>query len=262
MEFASSGGPEPIPTRRWTRGLRREPVVRLAGGMIAAGAGPFARPGSRPAQDAVRRRSGGSGRRRLVSTLTPGPIVDDSDDLAQVAALGRRRLGPVELVEHGAGSWPSSASSVEAGLADRDVHVAVAVGAVLDLAALELGDGPADVGGDGAGLGVRHQAARAEHPTEATDEGHQVGRGDGHVEVEVALLDLGGQVVGADDVGPGVAGLLARPRRRRTPRPGRPCRCRTAGRRCRAPSGRPCGDRRRGGRPPRRSRRTWPGPGS
>ena len=88
------------------------------------------------------------------------------------------------------------------------VHVAVAVGAVLDLAALELGDGTTDVLGDGAGLRVRHQATRAEHSAESTDERHHVGRGDGQVEVHVALLDLVGQIVGADDVGTGVAGFL------------------------------------------------------
>ena len=75
---------------------------------------------------------------------------------------------------------------VEADLADRHVDVAVAVGAVLDLAALELLDGLADVGGDGAGLGVGHQATGAEHPAELADERHEVGRGDGDVEVEHA----------------------------------------------------------------------------
>ena len=39
------------------------------------------------------------------------------------------------------------------------------------------------------------------------------------------------------------------------------CRCPWAATRCRAASGRPCGDRRRGGTRPRRSRRTSPGPG-
>ena len=74
-------------------------------------------------------------------------------------------------------------------------------------------DGAADVLGDGAGLGVRHQASRAEHATQATDQRHHVGRGDGHVEVHVALLDLGGQIVGADELGTGRAsgvGGLAR----------------------------------------------------
>ena len=67
--------------------------------------------------------------------------------------------------------------------------------------------GPADVLGDRAGLRVGHQAAGAERTTEAADQRHHVRRGDGHVEVELARLDLGGEVVGADEVGAGLAGL-------------------------------------------------------
>ena len=56
------------------------------------------------------------------------------------------------------------------------------------------------------GLGIR--PTRTQRPSEAADEGHHVGRGDRHVEVELACLHLGGEVVGADEVGAGVAGLL------------------------------------------------------
>ena len=59
-------------------------------------------------------------------------------DLAQVATLGRCRLGPLQLVEHGA-EVGLERLGLEAGLAQRHVHVAVAIGAVLDLATLELG---------------------------------------------------------------------------------------------------------------------------
>ena len=86
------------------------------------------------------------------------------------------------------------------------MHVAVAVGAVLDLAALELADGLGDVGGHRAGLGVGHEAAGTEHPAELPTMGIMVGGGDGHVEVEHAALDLGGEVVGADEVGAGLTG--------------------------------------------------------
>ena len=151
----------------------------------------------------------------------------------------------------------------EAGLADRHLHHAVAAGggAVLDLAALEVADRLGHVGGDGAGLRVGHQATGAEHPTEAADERHQVGRGDGHVEVDVALLDLGGQVVGAHHVGAGLAGGGRGLAGGEHARPARPCPCPPAATRCRAAPGRPCGDRRRGPRPARRSRRTWRWPG-
>jgi hypothetical protein len=55
------------------------------------------------------------------------------------------------------------------------------------------------------GFGIR---PRGPSTAEATDERHHVGGGDGDVEVDHALLDLGGQVVGTDDVGTGVAGGL------------------------------------------------------
>ena len=60
------------------------------------------------------------------------------------------------------------------------------------------------------GLGVGHEAAGPEHPAERPDLAHQVRRGDGHVEVEEATVDLGHQVVGTDLVGPGGAGLGGR----------------------------------------------------
>ena len=82
----------PLPISRGTSGLWR------ATGLVV-------RQGYRRYRRYVRRRRSGcptSGRRRLVSTLTPGPIVDDTVILLQVAALGGRRLGPLQLVEHGA----------------------------------------------------------------------------------------------------------------------------------------------------------------
>jgi hypothetical protein len=56
------------------------------------------------------------------------------------------------------------------------------------------------------GFGIRPRGP--EHTTEAADERHHVGRGDGQIEVHVALLNGFGEVVGADDVGSGVASLL------------------------------------------------------
>src|SRR3569832_1565735 len=52
-------------------------------------------------------------------------------DATDVAALGRGRLGAVDLVDHGA-QVGQQGGGLEAHLADRHVHVAVAVGAVLD----------------------------------------------------------------------------------------------------------------------------------
>src|SRR3954468_13419337 len=65
--------------------------------------------------------------------LDPRPHGRRDRDLLEVATLGSRRLGSLQLVEH----CPEVALQrvrLEAGLADCDVHVAVAVGAVLDLA--------------------------------------------------------------------------------------------------------------------------------
>ena len=142
-----------------------------------------------------------------------------------MAAAGLARLSSSSTAR----KFVSERLGLEADLADRDVDVAVAIGAVLDPAALELGDGPADVGGDRAGLRVGHQATGTEHPAEAADQGHEVGRGDGHVEVEHAALDLLGQVVGADDVGTGGPGLGGGLAGGEHGAPGRPCRCPTAG---------------------------------
>src|SRR3954447_18933294 len=94
---------------------------------------------------------------------------------------------------------------VEALLADREVNVRAAVGAVLEAPGLRLLDDAADVHRHRARLRVRHQATRAEDAPEPTDDAHHVGRRDGHVEVGEALLDPLGEVVGADDVR---AGLL------------------------------------------------------
>src|SRR5271166_3162043 len=82
------------------------------------------------------------------------------------------------------------------------MDVAHLVGPVLDSSTLELADRASDVVGDGARLRVRHQATGTEDPTEGSHLTHEVGRRDGHVEVEEALvLDARNQVVGAHDVG-------------------------------------------------------------
>ena len=92
------------------------------------------------------------------------------------------------------------------------MDVGLAVGAVLNLAGLDLPHRPGDVGGDRAGLGVRHQATGAEDLSELADDRHHVRRGDRHVEVCPSLLDAVGQVLRPDDLGPGflrLPGLLA-----------------------------------------------------
>ena len=95
------------------------------------------------------------------------------------------------------------------------MHIAVAVGAVLDLATLELARPPGRHRWVTVPVfGVRHQTSRSEDPAQAPDQRHHVGSGDGQVEVELAGLDLSGEIVRADDSAPasrapGAAGPVA-----------------------------------------------------
>src|SRR4029077_6742522 len=95
-------------------------------------------------------------------------------DLLDVAPLGRRGLRADDLLDQGRVVL-EQALGVEALLADRDMDVGAAVGAVLELAALGIGDRLGDVERDRAGLRVRHQATRAEHPAELADVAHLIG---------------------------------------------------------------------------------------
>ena len=129
------------------------------------------------------------------------------DDLLQVAALRRRRLGAQDLVQRGAVVL-GQRLLVEGRLADHKVQVGLLVNAEVDLAALDVVDGLGDVRRDGARLRVRHQATRAEDARDAADLGHLIRCGDRGVEVQEAALDLLDQVVAADDVGSCGGGLF------------------------------------------------------
>ena len=82
------------------------------------------------------------------------------------------------------------------------------IDAEVDLAALDIGHGLGHIRGDGAGLGVGHQTARAQHAGDPAHLGHLVGCGDRGVEVQEAALDLLDQIVAADHIGAGGDGLL------------------------------------------------------
>src|SRR5215469_13803766 len=86
-------------------------------------------------------------------------------DLLDVAPLRGGGLRPDDLLDQG-GVVLDQLALVEAPLADWDVDVRAAVGAVLELARLRVPDGLAYVEGHGSGLRVRHQPARAEDATE------------------------------------------------------------------------------------------------
>ena len=88
------------------------------------------------------------------------------------------------------------------------MNVALAIGAVLDLAALEVGNSLADVGGDGAGLGVRHKTTRAELTAELANLGHEIGGGDDEIEIHHSAFNLRKQIVGANEFGACVASGL------------------------------------------------------
>src|SRR4051812_2716384 len=127
-------------------------------------------------------------------------------DRLDVAALRARRLGADDLL-HQRVVVLQQRVVVEARLADGQVHVGRAVGAVLDLAGLGLLDRLGDVHRHGADARVGHLALRAEDPAEPADDRHQVGRRDRDVEVGEAALDALGEVLGAHDVGAGLLGL-------------------------------------------------------
>ena len=75
------------------------------------------------------------------------------------------------------------------------------IDAVLNLTSLGLGDGLGHVHGDGAGLGVRHEALGAEHAAQTADQTHHIRGGDTNVKSEPAALNLGDHVLSAHEIG-------------------------------------------------------------
>ncbi len=86
------------------------------------------------------------------------------------------------------------------------MDVAEPISPELDLAALELPNRLGDVVGHRPRLGVRHKATGAKGAPQLADGRHHVRRSDGHVEIQHAPRDLGGQVIGPDMVGSRLAG--------------------------------------------------------
>src|SRR4051794_31191598 len=138
--------------------------------------------------------------------VDPGAHRARQGNSLDVAPFRPRGLRAHDLVEQ-RGVVLEQLALLEALLADRDVDVRAAVGAVLELARLRLANRLPDVHRDGARLGVRHLAARAEDAPELADDAHLVGRRDGDVEVVEALLDLRREIRRADDVRAGLLGL-------------------------------------------------------
>ena len=81
---------------------------------------------------------------------------------------------------------------------------------VLHLTGFDVGDGGGDVRGDGAGLGVGHEALGAQQTAQTAHQTHHVGSGHGHVETEPALfLDLFHHVFRAHEIGAGGFGFFS-----------------------------------------------------
>ena len=137
----------------------------------------------------------------------PGPIVDATVRLLKywpLAALGRARL----IASTSAARFSSSCCGSKLALPKGDVDDTGLVDLELDAAGLDLLDGALEVEGDGARLGVRHQAAAAEDAAEPADHAHHVRRRERDVEVEPAGLDALGEILATDLVGAGAQRLL------------------------------------------------------
>ena len=165
-------------------------------------------------------------------------------NLLHIGALGARRLGLDHAVDEGSHICDDGVLG-EARLADAGLHDARLLDAEFHRAALGVLDRLGDVHRHRADLRVGHQVARTQHLSEPADNAHHVGRGDAAVEIDLALADLLGQILGADDVGArlfGFFGLGALGENRDAQACGP---CRWAARRRRAPSDRHGADRRR-----------------
>src|SRR5699024_4652578 len=230
-EFVDDPFHIPGTDRRRTPGTARRPAHRVVDGAPCEGTWAQARsappelvplvPGStslrtRPWQHAARDSCLAARPSGLVGLLeeVAGAVHIDRDtgthggghgDLLDVAALRGGRLQTQDLVERGHVVLDQLLVG-ERDLADDVVQVRRTVGAELDLAALDVGHGLGGVHRDGAGLGVRHEAAGAEHTTQLAHLAHEVRRGHGRVEIGPAAGDLLDQLVVADLVGPGLAG--------------------------------------------------------
>src|ERR1017187_4751575 len=124
----------------------------------------------------------------------------------QVGALGARGLGAHHGIHEG-GEVLAEPAIVEGRLADHRVEIAEAIVSNLDAATLDLPDGPGDVKSDRTRLGVGHQSTGSEDLADAADQAHHIRRGQGHVEVDLAALDLLDQVLAADQVRSGLQRL-------------------------------------------------------
>src|SRR5829696_3272932 len=119
--------------------------------------------------------------------LDRGPHRRREGDGLEVPTLDGGGPRPLEFLAQGEVVL-DQAVEVEGLLANHAVDYAVAVHAVLDLATLDVPDGPADVLSDGAALRVGHEPARTQGLAQGTDDPHLVWGGDGHIELHEAFV--------------------------------------------------------------------------
>src|SRR5260370_27442865 len=93
-------------------------------------------------------------------------------------------------------------------LTDAGLHDAGLLHTELHRAALGALHRAGHVHCNGADLGVRHHAARAQNLAQAAHQRHQVGRRDTAVEIDVAALHLFDEILGAYYVGASGFGLI------------------------------------------------------
>src|ERR1700680_2746700 len=117
-----------------------------------------------------------------------------------IGALGSRRLGSHDRI-HQRCEIVAQFVVVERSFANCGVNDPGSIVAELDPATLNVLDRLGDVEGDRARLGVGHQPSGAEDLAEAADHAHDLGRRQGHVEVDDTLLYLLHEILATDDVG-------------------------------------------------------------
>ena len=89
------------------------------------------------------------------------------------------------------------------------MHDTGLVNTELNLTCFGIFNSRCHVSSDGANLWVGHQTTWAQHLTQGTHHTHRVWRGNHHVKVNLASLDLCGQIVHTDDVSASGSGFIS-----------------------------------------------------
>ena len=123
----------------------------------------------------------------------PGPMVAGQRNTADIGAFGSGWAGLLDRFHQGCHVIDTAWFSSNEDFANRDMQVGGLIHAELDTTSLGFLDNPANIFGrdNRAGLGVGHQATRAKDTAQTTNFTHHIRRGDGHIKIRPAALDLG-----------------------------------------------------------------------